>query len=198
MQYKLWQNIFWKFQFLHPGPNQTWLLISVNVSPSADLVPLSTFYFLSKLKISSLSVRMNSTIWFWYTMLTAMFPASSSGHISVGPNTIPMPWVDIRFFLEKARTLQKENANVNMSFKLANKASNSVLCATHPEFINTTLSDGAFLIVWTSDQITFIDTAHVSENLVCKLHKQQRCAKYKKHKIQAKYMDRNVRIITCF
>lgn len=65
-------------------------------------------YFLSRLKICRLSMRINSTIWFWYTMLTAIFPASSSGHISVGPNTMPMPWVDIRFFLENARTLKTE------------------------------------------------------------------------------------------
>lgn len=65
-------------------------------------------YFLSRLKICRLSMRINSTIWFWYTMLTAIFPASSSGHISVGPNTMPMPWVDIRFFLENSRTLKTE------------------------------------------------------------------------------------------
>lgn len=50
---------------------------------------------------------MNSTIWFWYTMLTAMFPPSSSGHISVGPKTMPKLCVDIRFLLENVSTLSR-------------------------------------------------------------------------------------------
>lgn len=90
----------------------------VNVSLSNNLFQYRTFYFLS-LKISRLLMRMNSTIWFWYTMLTAMFPASNSGHISVGPNTMPMPWVDIRFFFVKSKTL-KNTKKINNMLKTIN------------------------------------------------------------------------------
>lgn len=39
-------------------------------------------------KMLSYSSSMSSTIWFWYTMWTAMFPVSVSGRNSVGPNTM--------------------------------------------------------------------------------------------------------------
>lgn len=108
-------NICFEYTFITVEPKALFsktiigILIIVwwpNVSPSYNSVRRTTLYCMLRLKSSWLSTRMNSTIWFWYTMLTAIFPASSSGHISVGPNTIPIPWVDIRFFLEKARTLR--------------------------------------------------------------------------------------------
>jgi hypothetical protein len=45
-------------------------------------------------------------------MLTAMFPQSSSGHMSVGPNTMLMPCVDIRFLREHVRILQGDNGSI--------------------------------------------------------------------------------------
>lgn len=51
----------------------------------------------SEPKILLYSLSISSTIWFWYSMWTAMFPVSFSGLRSVGPNTIPKLCVDIRF-----------------------------------------------------------------------------------------------------
>lgn len=48
---------------------------------------------------------MSSTAWFWYTMLTAMLMVSRSGRISVGPKTMPMFWVVMRFVSECSITL---------------------------------------------------------------------------------------------
>lgn len=47
-------------------------------------------------KMLSYSSSMSSTIWFWYTMWTAMLPVSVSGRSSVGPNTMATLWVVIR------------------------------------------------------------------------------------------------------
>ncbi|KAF3836165.1 hypothetical protein F7725_028723, partial [Dissostichus mawsoni] len=47
-------------------------------------------------KMLSYSSSMSSTIWFWYTMWTAMLPVSVSGRSSVGPNTMATLWVVMR------------------------------------------------------------------------------------------------------
>lgn len=86
-------------------------ITNVRVGPiikSCLLLYLSTCYLDSGPKISTHSMSMNSTIWFWYSMLRAMFPASSSGHIRVGPKTMLMPWLDMRFCRDLVKTLQRE------------------------------------------------------------------------------------------
>ncbi|KAF3836163.1 hypothetical protein F7725_028721 [Dissostichus mawsoni] len=49
-----------------------------------------------ELLMLSYSSSMSSTIWFWYTMWTAMLPVSVSGRSSVGPNTMATLWVVMR------------------------------------------------------------------------------------------------------
>lgn len=66
---------------------------------------LGSLYMPPGPKISTHSMRMDSTIWFWYTILTSMFPDSNSGHMRVGPNTMLMPWVDIKFFFDFVKSL---------------------------------------------------------------------------------------------
>lgn len=65
----------------------------------------------SETKILLYSLNISSTIWFWYSMWTAMFPVSFSGLRSVGPNTIPKLCVDIRFTDSLAAILLTKGKN---------------------------------------------------------------------------------------
>lgn len=65
----------------------------------------------SEPKILLYSLNISSTIWFWYSMWTAMFPVSFSGLRSVGPNTIPKLCVDIRFTDSLAAILLTKEKN---------------------------------------------------------------------------------------
>lgn len=65
----------------------------------------------SEPKILLYSLNISSTIWFWYSMWTAMFPVSFSGLRSVGPNTIPKLCVDIRFTDSLAAILLTKGKN---------------------------------------------------------------------------------------
>lgn len=59
-------------------------------------------------KMLSYSSRMSSTIWFWYTMWTAMLPVSVSGRSSVGPNTMATLCVVMRLASPWSITLWEE------------------------------------------------------------------------------------------
>ena len=58
-------------------------------------------------KMPSYSSNMSSTIWFWYTMCTAMFNVSVSGRRRVGPKTMATLWVVMRFSSPWSITLER-------------------------------------------------------------------------------------------
>lgn len=70
-----------------------------------DASPAGRLYLPKTLSYSS---RISSTIWFWYTMWTAMLPVSVSGRSSVGPKTMATLWVVIRLASPCSITLETE------------------------------------------------------------------------------------------
>lgn len=58
-------------------------------------------------KMSEHCCRMNSTTWFWNTMVMDMLVSSVSGRSSVGPNTMATLCTDMRFCSPRSTTLQR-------------------------------------------------------------------------------------------